>query len=361
MAVAITLALLVAGSLAFHLLSPWWLTPLASNWGAMDHMLTLTLIATALFFVALNALLVVALLRYRHRPGHRAAYEPDNKRLERRLIVGTAIGIALLLAPGLFVYADYVSPPASAQVLEVLGRQWAWSYRLPGADGRLGGVDPRFVGGANIAGIDPDDPAGADDLIVPGNEVHVALDRPVQVLLRSNDVLHDFYVPPFRARMNIVPGMVASFWFTPTAAGRYEVLCAQLCGVGHYNMRGWVVVEPEADYRRWLAAQVPFAASLKAAADTPAARGKALAQAKGCVACHSADGGPGVGPSWKGLLGKTERYADGSSATLDAAAIEHDIREPAARIVQGYPPVMPKAELSDAELHDLAAYIGELK
>ncbi|HZT54774.1 MAG TPA: cytochrome c oxidase subunit II, partial [Burkholderiaceae bacterium] len=307
-----------------------------------------------------NLFLAWVLVRYRHRAGHRAAYQADNRRLERWLIVGTTVGIAALLAPGLVVYAEYVTAPGDALVLEVLGQQWKWSYRLPGADARFGGVDPRFVSATNPFGLDPGDPAGADDLLVPGDEVHVPLGRPVKVLLRSNDVLHDFYVPPFRARMNIVPGTVTSFWFTPTQTGRFEVLCAQLCGVGHYNMRGFVVVEPAAAFAGWVAHQTSFAQALNAAAsvDPLVARGRALAQSKGCVACHTVDGSKGVGPTWQGLLGKTEHFTDGSSARLDADALRQDIREPLARIAQGYAAVMPRPELSDAELDALVAYIG---
>ena len=368
MAIAIALILIVAGSVLFHLMSPWWTTPLASNWGSIDGLLDLTLLITGGFFVVLNLFLAWTLWRYRHRPGdhalslraNRAAYGPDNKRLERLLIVGTTVGIAALLAPGLLVYAEYVTPPSDALVMEVLGQQWKWSYRFPGADGRFGGVDPRFVSATNPLGLDPKDAAGVDDLLVTGNEVHLPLGRPVKVLLRSNDVLHDFYVPPFRARMNIVPGTVTSFWFTPTQTGRFEALCAQLCGVGHHNMRGFVVVEPPAAFERWLAAQTTFAAAQNAAANTDplVARGQALALSKGCVACHTIDGSAGVGPTWKGLLGKTERFTDGSSAKLDAAALRQDIREPLARIAQGFAPVMPKSELSDAELDALVAYIG---
>src|SRR5262249_31561881 len=142
--------------------------------------------------------------------------------------------------------------------------QWSWRYRFPGADGKLGRSDPRFISGKNPFGLDPDDPAGQPNILVNNPEVHLPLNKPVKVLLRSQDVLHDFYVPQFRARMNMVPGMVTSFWFTPTKPGRYEVLCAQLCGVGHYNMRGYVVVEDESAFRSWLKGQPTFAASLAA-------------------------------------------------------------------------------------------------
>lgn len=364
MAIAIALIVIVVGSVVFHLLSPWWLTPLASNWRQMDDTLTITLVITGIFFVVINLFVAYALLRFRHRPGApRAAFQADNKRLERGLIAVTTVGIVLLLAPGLVVYADYVRPPNDALVLEVLGQQWQWRYRFAGADGKLGRSDARFVSGTNPFGLDPDDATGADNVLIAGNEVHLPLGRPVKVLLRSHDVLHDFYVPPFRARMNMVPGQVTSFWFTPTEVGRYEVLCAQLCGVGHFNMRGYVVVDEPAAFQAWLGAQPTFAAlragpaATAAGGDPKVTQGQGLAQSKGCVACHTIDGSAGVGPTWKGLFGKTEALADGSSIKIDDEALRRDIREPQARVVKGFPPVMPAVPLSDEELDALVAYI----
>jgi len=256
-------------------------------------------------------------------------------------------------------------------VLEVLAQQWQWRFRFPGADGKLGATDARFVSAANPFGIDPTDPAGQDDLLVAADEVHLPLGKPVLVLMRSNDVLHDFFVPPFRARMNTVPGQVSRFWFTPTVAGRYEALCAQLCGVGHPNMRGFVVVEDAANFGAWQAALPTFASTQAKAPGIPAGavaagggarveQGRALAEAKGCVACHTIDGSPRVGPSWKGLYGKTETMADGSTARVDEAYLRSFIRDPQARQVKGFPPVMPKIELSDEELAALVAYIQSL-
>jgi cytochrome c oxidase subunit II len=361
MGMTIALLVIVVASVVFHLVSPWWTTPLASNWKQMDDTLSITLVITGVFFVVINLFVAYTLLRYRHRSGHRAAYEPENKKLERWLIGLTTVGVVALLAPGLVVYADYVSPPRDAMVLEVVGQQWQWRFRFPGASGKLGFSDARFVSGANPFGLDPDDPAAADNILVVGNEVHLPLDRPVKVLLRSHDVLHDFFVPPFRARMNIVPGMVSSFWFTPTRLGRYEAMCAQLCGVGHPNMRGFVVVEDEAVFQAWLKAQPRFAATMAAAsagpADPLAAQGKTLAQSKGCVACHTVDGNPGAGPTWKGLYGKTEAFGDGSSALVDEAYLEREIRDPQARVVKGFAPIMPKIDLTPDELAALTAYI----
>jgi cytochrome c oxidase subunit 2 len=371
MVMSIALVVIVVGSIVFHFVSPWWLTPLASNWQQMDDTLTITLVITGIFFVVINFLVVYILLRFRHRDGRRAAYEPDNKKLERWLIFGTSLAIMALLAPGLFVYAAYIRAPQDAIQLEVLGQQWQWRYRFPGKDGKLGLSDARLVTASNPFGLDPKDPAGRNNVLINGNEVHLPLNKPVKVLLRSIDVLHDFYVPQFRARMNMVPGMVTSFWFTPTKAGRYEVLCAQLCGVGHYNMRGMVVVEDNAAFQAWLQQQSTFAMTMalpeaggtvadQAPVDTLQAKGKGLAQSKGCVACHSVDGSPGVGPTWKGLSGKTETLADGSTVPADEAYLKRSIREPQVQIVKGFPPIMPATEMTDDELAALIAYIEAL-
>ena len=364
MVMAIAFIVIVVGSVLFHFVSPWWTTPLASNWQQMDDMLMITLVITGIFFVAINLFVVYCLLKFRHRVGQRAAYQPENKRLERWLIGVTTVGIAALLAPGLKVYADYVNPPSDALVLEVVGQQWQWRYRFIGAADKLGASDARFVSASNPLGLDPDDAAARANIVVVGNEVHLPLNQPVRVLARSHDVLHDFFVPPMRARMNIVPGQVSSFWFTPTLAGRYEAMCAQLCGVGHANMRGIVVVEDRAAFQAWLGTQPTFAETLAAASATPAAGtlsqldlGKALAQNKGCVACHSLDGSAGVGPTWKGLFGKTETLLDGSTVLIDEAALKIDIRDPLARVVKGYSPIMPKPDLKDDELDALVAYI----
>ncbi|MBY4721551.1 MULTISPECIES: c-type cytochrome [Burkholderia] len=368
MALAIALVLIIVLAVGFHFASPWWITPIASNWVRMDDMLTITLVITGAFFIAINLFIVVALVRYRHRSGHRAAYEPHNRKLEWWLIGLTIVGVAALLAPGLFVYADYIRPPRNALQMEVLGQQWQWRFRFAGPGGKLGTTDVRYISNDNPFGLNPADPNGRDNYLIDGPEVHLPLNRPVQVLTRSRDVLHDFYVPPFRARMNMVPGMVTTFWFTPTQAGRYDILCAQLCGIGHSGMRGVVVVEDEAAFSRWLAQQTTFAqqqmahvqaapAAAGGSAQALANLGKTLAAAKGCVACHTVDGSPLVGPTWKGLYGKTETMADGSTAKVDDAYLRAFIRNPTARVVKGFSPIMPHFDLSEQELSALVAYI----
>jgi len=261
MTVAIILAVLVAGSVVFSLLSPWWFTPLASNWGTIDDTLIITFLITGVVFAALALFMTYAVYRYRNRTGSRATYEPENKKLEGWLTGVTSVGIAAMLAPGLVVWNDFITVPPNAMEVEVLGQQWAWAFRFPGEDGVLGTVDTRRISADNPFGIDPDDPKGQDDILVASNELHLPIDKPVKVLLRSIDVLHDFYVPQFRAKMDLVPGTVSYFWFTPEKAGQVEILCAEMCGVGHSMMRGTVVIENQDSYQAWLRDQQTFAQS----------------------------------------------------------------------------------------------------
>jgi cytochrome c oxidase subunit 2 len=287
MGLAIALVVLVAASVLFHVFSPWYFTPIASNWGAIDTTIGITFWVTGAVFVAVNLFLAYAVYRYRARRGGRAQYEPENKKLEWWLFGITAVGVASMLAPGLVVWARFVDVPQDATQVEALGQQWHWMYRFPGADGRLGSVESRFVSSANPFGLNPNDPSGQDDILVANPEVHLPLDKPVKVLLRSNDVLHNFSIAQIRVKMDLVPGLVTHAWFTPTRAGRYDLLCEELCGVGHFAMRGRMVVEDEPAYQAWLAKQPTFA-QWQARPKPDLAAGKALYAV--CAACHGGQG-----------------------------------------------------------------------
>ena len=293
MVVAIVLVLLVVGSVLFQFLSPWYFTQIASNWGAMDDTISLTFWVTGFVFVAVNLFMAYCVVRYRHRKGSRAKYEPENKKLEWWLVGLTTVGVAAMLAPGLFVWAKFVEVPHDAAVLEVVGKQWTFSFRFPGNDGKLGTVDARHVSDKNPFGINPDDPNGRDDVLIAGSELHLPIGRPVKLLLRSIDVLHNFAVPQFRAKMDLVPGLVTYFWLTPTRTGKFDILCNELCGVAHYAMRGKVVVEEETAYQAWLSSHPTFAQTA-ARAPGDAAAGKQLYAA--CAACHGAqaEGNPAL-------------------------------------------------------------------
>lgn len=259
MAITLVLILIVVGSVLFHLFSPWWWTPIASNWRYIDDTITITFWITGVVFAAVVLFMAYCVFRFRHREGVQAHYEPENQRLESWLTIITAVGITAMLVPGLFVWNQFVQVPGGATEIEVVGRQWQWSFRLPGEDGRLGSTNVRFVSVDNPLGVNPGDPAGRDDLIVDGDDLHLPVGKPVKVLLRSIDVLHNFYVPQFRAKMDMVPGMVTYYWFIPITTGTYEILCAEHCGTGHGFMRGAVVVDTEEDYAAWLGKQTRFA------------------------------------------------------------------------------------------------------
>lgn len=273
MALVLVLVLVVVGSVLFHLLSPWWWTPIASNWSYIDDTIIITFWITGAVFAAVVLFMAYCVWRFRHREGSRAAYEPESRRLESWLTVVTALGVAAMLVPGLFVWSRFVTVPPDASEVEVVGQQWQWNFRLPGNDGKLGRADTRIVSVDNPLGLVPDDPAGQDDVIVEAADLHLPVGKPVKMLLRSIDVLHDFYVPEFRAKMDMIPGSVTYFWFTPTRTGTFQVLCAELCGQGHSFMRGTVMVDTQEDYLAWLGEQQTFA-QLSAPAQTSAVEEK---------------------------------------------------------------------------------------
>jgi cytochrome c oxidase subunit 2 len=287
MAIAIALILLALGSVLFHFLSPWYFTPIASNWHTIDSTIAITFWVTGIAFVALSVFMAWVLIRYRHREGGRATYQPENKKLEWWLLVLTGGGVAAMLAPGLLVWADVIHVPQDARVVEVVAQQWHWSYRLPGKDGKLGSVHARFVGDANPFGMNPADPHGRDDVLLSSPEVHVPLGQPVKLLLRSKDVLHNFAVAQLRVKMDLVPGLVTYTWFTPTRTGSFDLLCEELCGIGHFAMRGRIVVDEPAAFQAWLERQPTFAQTSTRPAGNAVA-GKALYTA--CAACHGANG-----------------------------------------------------------------------
>src|SRR5438552_12524999 len=293
MFVAIALIVLIVGSVVFHFLSPWYFTPIASNWGTIDSTVDITFWVTGIVYVCIALFMAYAVIRYRYRRDRRATYQPENKKLEWWLLGLTTVGVAAMLAPGLLVWAKFVQVPDDAALVEVVAQQWNWSYRLPGKDGKLGTVDARYVTDDNPFGMNPNDPNGQDDVLVSSPELHVPLGKPVKALLRSIDVLHDFAVPQFRAKMDLVPGLVTYIWFTPTRTGKFDLLCNELCGTGHFVMRGSVVVEEEAAFQAWLSSHATFAqTSAQAAGD--AAAGRPLYAV--CAACHglAAEGDPAL-------------------------------------------------------------------
>ena len=254
MAVAIFLLVLVIGSVVFTFVSPWWFTDIASNWGTIDTTVLITFWVCGVVFVAVGLFMAYSTWKFAHREDSRAEYEPENSRLEWILTIVTTVGVALMLAPGLIVWEDYVNVPDDAQEFEVLAKQWTWGFRFPGEDGKFGTVHVRNINVDNPFGMNPGDPNGADDGVTTRNEVRTC--PPTSHISRcADDVLHDFWVPEIRAKMDAVPGMITYFWFEPTKVGKYDILCAELCGRGHYTMRGEFYIDTQEDFDDWLAAQ----------------------------------------------------------------------------------------------------------
>jgi len=310
MVLAIVLVLLVIGSLAFHFISPWWFTPIASNWTSIDTTINITFWVTGFVFVAVNLFLAYCVYRFRYSKKRRAHYEPENKKLEGWLTLLTSIGIIAMLAPGLVVWAKFIDVPEDAMVIEAVGQQWKWTFRLPGVDGQLGKVDTRLITAQNPFGINPQDNAGRDDLLVDSPNLQLPLNRPIKVLLRSKDVLHNFAVPEFRVKMDLVPGQVGYLWFTPTRLGDFEILCMELCGIAHYAMRAKIKVVTDSDFETWSKHLPSFASSQQTDPVDPA-QGKALYAI--CSGCHGVS-----------AMGNTALNAPRLNG-LDAAYLERQI------------------------------------
>ncbi|MCG6657020.1 c-type cytochrome [Halomonas campisalis] len=352
MVMVLVVIVLTLGSVLFYVLSPWNLTPLASNWGAIDTTMHTTAWVTGAVFVAVNLFLAYVIFRYRFNRHRRSHYEPESKKLEAWLTGLTAVGIAALLAPGLVVWGSFVSPPEDAHEVEVVGQQWHWSYRFPGEDGRFGAVHNRYITDDNPFGM-IDDPAGQDDILVESPRLLLPVDRPVKFLLRSKDVLHNFKVANFRAKMDMLPGQVSYFWITPTRLGEYEIVCAQLCGIAHFAMRGTVEVVEEEVFEEWLASQPTYA---ELAAREPPDREAGQEHYAACVACHGAqgEGNPAVNaPRLSGLADwYLERqlmlFREGARGTHEADTYGQQMRP--------FATMLPDR----AAVTDVAAYIAEL-
>src|SRR5688572_20035419 len=353
MAIAVVLVLLVVGSIIFHFMSPWWFTPIASNWTTMDDTVILTFWVTGVVFVVVNLFLAWVVLKFRSHKDQKADYEPENKKLEWWLTIVTSIGVAAMLAPGLFVWGKFVVVPDDAAIVEAVGQQWHWSFRFPGDDGQLGHSSADLVTPENPFGLDPEDPLGRDDVLVASPELHLPVDQPVKVLLRSKDVLHNFTVTQFRVKMDLVPGMVTYLWLTPTEPGEYEILCEELCGVGHFAMRGRVVVTPREEYEQWLAGMPTFSETQALAAADPAA---GAAQYAVCMACHGASGEGNAALNAPRLAGQEASYLRRQINAFRNGLRGVHIDDTYGAQMRAFASMLP----DDATIRNVAAYIESL-
>ena len=190
------------------------------------------------------------------------------------------------------------------------------------------------------------------------SELHLPVDQQVVLKMESVDVIHSFWVPEFRLKQDVVPGRTTEYRITPDLEGSYKVRCAELCGTSHAYMENPLVVTSQADYDAWVQEQIAIAAASK----TPEGQGKVLATSNGCVGCHSADGTKLTGPTWFDLFGSEVPLADGTTTTADEAYLAESIKDPNAKVVEGFPAnVMPAFSLTDEEISNIIAYIKTLK
>ncbi len=253
------LTLMVVWTVWLFLGKVWWFPELASVHGAdIDFMFTVTFIGVGILFVLFH--LILGFLSVRYSKNTEEVKHRVDRKLEYR-VAGAVAVVIFLFDVTLAIMGEtawmkvYAESPADAITVEVTGGQFAWYIRYPGDDGVFGRTDVHLMDSAtNPLGIDPDDSYGNDDIFTVG-DIHLPVDRPVNVFLRSKDVLHSFFLPNQRIKQDAVPGMTMKVSFTPNLAGSFELACAQLCGLGHYRMAGNVTIESQDEFATWLTEQ----------------------------------------------------------------------------------------------------------
>lgn len=277
--------------------------------------------AVTLFFTFLIfSIIFYFMIKYRRRsPDERPKPIEGSLPLE---ILWTAIPtliVAVIFVWGSSLYFQNAEPPAGSMEIFVTGKQWMWKIEHPEGQREI-------------------------------NELHVPLGRPVKLTMTSEDVIHDFFVPAFRVKKDVLPGRYTTLWFEPTKLGTFHLFCAQYCGAFHAGMIGSVIVlEPDA-YERWLAGGVQ--------GESMEAAGQKIFQQSGCSTCHLADG-TGPAPSLLGVYGQAVRLNNGQTVTADDTYVRESILQPRAKIVQGYAPIMPsfQGQLTAEQITSLVAYI----
>jgi cytochrome c oxidase subunit 2 len=246
----------------FFIAKTWWLPVGASAAApAIDHHFTVTFILMGVVFVAAQLALGYAVWLYRDRGSNsgKAPYLHGNTRMEIIwTVLTTILFVGLNLASSSIWASERFRPAVNDAVqVEVTGMQFAWYFRYPGADGKFGATKPELedasAGGEAALGLDTKDPASKDD-VVTGIMV-VPVNREIEVILRAHDVIHSFFIPNMRFKQDAVPGLAIHMHFTPVQTGDYEILCAELCGLGHYKMHGMLKVVSQEEFDKWLAAR----------------------------------------------------------------------------------------------------------
>lgn len=297
--------------------------------GNVDELFYFILYLCFAFFVLIIGATVVFMVKYRRREGGPPVQQlTHSSTLELAWSVLPGILLMVIFAWGFKGYMAMVVAPGNSLQVNVEGRQWAWKFSYPGT------------------------PVETDVLVVP-------VGKPVKLIMNSVDVLHSFYIPEFRIKQDVIPGRYTTVWFESTNVGEKDIFCTEYCGTQHSGMITRIKVVEPAEYDAWLKAETEKVESMS----DPVAIGERLYKTKACVGCHSLDGSVVVGPSFKGLWGKTESFTDGTSAVVDENYVRQSVMEPQAKIVAGFQGVMPtfQGQLSDKDVNSLIAYIQSVK
>jgi cytochrome c oxidase subunit 2 len=226
--------------------------------GEIDQMLVLVHWLMAVLFVGWGLFFLFVLFKFRRSANPKADYAGAHGKLSKGVEVAiVVVEMVLLIGYAIPAWARRVSQfPAEneATVVRVVGQQFAWNVQYPGRDGRFGRTDVKLVSADNPLGLDRTDPDAKDD-ITTINQLNLPIDRPVLVRLSTLDVIHSFGLYEMRVKQDAVPGLQIPVWFTPTRLGEYEITCSQLCGLGHFRMRGFVTIQNAADFQKWMADQ----------------------------------------------------------------------------------------------------------
>jgi len=310
-----------------------WLPEAASSFaGRVDNLIWFVTIISLVSFLLVTVLLIYFSIKYRRKAeGEDTPYQTGNRALEVVWTIIPSILVLFIFGYGVAVYDNMRVPPKDAIEVNVLAKQWVWQFQYGNGKRTL-------------------------------NELYVPEGVPVKLVMTSDDVLHSFFVPAFRTKQDVVPGTYTYLWFDAIHKGEYDIFCAEYCGTSHSAMLGKVKVLSREDYDKWYAGGgAPEVAAESGL--TPAERGAELYNKRGCKACHTLDGSHGVGPTFKGVFGRTEELQDGSHITVDENYIIESLHEPQAKMVKGYPPVMPsfKGMISDREVSDIIAYLKTIK
>jgi cytochrome c oxidase subunit 2 len=298
----------------------------ASNFApSVDGLMTFLILVSVGFSVLITGAIVFCFFKF-HRKSKNEIGVPihGDLRLEATWIVVPALLALAMFSWGAVVYVDYRHAPQDTLDVYVIGKQWMWKVQQPNGRREI-------------------------------NELHVPTGRNIKLILASEDVIHDFFVPAFRVKMDVVPGHYNTMWFRPTKPGRYHFFCSQYCGTNHAVMGGWVTVMDPSDYAAWLSGSTGGEVD-------PVVAGEKLFVEKACATCHLGNG-TGRAPSLNGVFGGTVRLADGSTVTADEGYIRESILNPPAKIVAGYQPLMPafQGQLTEEQILSLTAYIKSLQ